>query len=98
MPRFPSGIYHLANAGAVSRNQFAREILSRALKLGFQTLLKSPQDIAEIPSGDYPCPATRPLNSRLALGKFDKTFSISPPPWEAGLDECFALLRGQEFA
>ncbi|MCA9639936.1 MAG: sugar nucleotide-binding protein, partial [Myxococcales bacterium] len=38
-----------------------------------------------IATSDYPTPAQRPLNSRLATGNFTKTFDIRLPPWRDGV-------------
>jgi dTDP-4-dehydrorhamnose reductase len=77
--KFPSGVYHLANAGQTSWYEFAKAIIPGTKVLG-------------IPSSEYPTPAKRPLNSRLNLEKFKNTFAISPRPWQDALRDCLKLL------
>jgi dTDP-4-dehydrorhamnose reductase len=45
--------------------------------------------IAPITTDEYPTPAKRPLNSRLSLEKLRAATSITPPSWQAGLEQCF---------
>jgi dTDP-4-dehydrorhamnose reductase len=80
---FPSGVYHLANAGAVSWAGFAGVILPG-------------KSIVGISSSEYPTPAKRPLNSRLDLNKFQTTFGIQPRSWESALGDCLQSLRLRE--
>jgi dTDP-4-dehydrorhamnose reductase len=81
--RFPSGVYHLANTGAVSWADFARVILPGKKIVGISTR-------------EYPTPAMRPMNSRLNLNKFQSTFGIHPRNWEIALEECLQNLRLKE--
>ncbi len=82
---FPSGIYHLTNAGAVSWAGFAAEIIPGKRILGISTK-------------EYPTPAKRPRNSRLDLDKFQSTFGIEPRPWTEALKECLQALKLKEEA
>lgn len=70
------GIYHFSGAPDVSWADFAREIFARA---GIAC------DVADIPSSDYPTPASRPLNSRLNCATLETVFGISRPDWRQGL-------------
>lgn len=73
---FPSGIYHLSNSETTTWYDFARAFLPKTVAIhGISTL-------------EYPTPAKRPLNSRLSLEKFEKTFGIRPRNWHEALDEC----------
>jgi dTDP-4-dehydrorhamnose reductase len=38
-----------------------------------------------IPTSDYPTPAARPLNSRLAVDKLEKALGIKMPSWQSQL-------------
>jgi dTDP-4-dehydrorhamnose reductase len=83
-PRFPSGIYHLANAGETSWHDFAKSIFTYARQMG------CPLKVAEvkpIPSSSYPTPARRPLNSRLDCTKAQGVLGVTMPHWEVGLRE-----------
>ncbi len=86
-PNFPSGIYHLAHAGATTWDEFAQSIFQAARELGVQLSVKNVEGIA---TKDYPTPARRPANSRLATDKAQDKLKVSLPPWQAGLGECLA--------
>ncbi|SLN68639.1 dTDP-4-dehydrorhamnose reductase [Limimaricola soesokkakensis] len=79
-----SGIHHFSGAPDISWAGFAREIMARAgLDCG----------IEEIPSADYPTPATRPLNSRLYCRTTEAVFGLTRPDWRAGLDRVLTELE-----
>ncbi|MBI3557634.1 MAG: dTDP-4-dehydrorhamnose reductase [Deltaproteobacteria bacterium] len=82
---FPSGVYHLTNAGETSWYGFAREIFEKARALGIPLAVT---DLQPIPSSAYPTPAPRPKNSRLSNAKFKSTFGIELRPWAPALAEC----------
>lgn len=74
--RSKAGTYHFAGAPEVSWADFAREIfriMGRDIK------------VTEIPTTEFPRPATRPLNSRLDCSSTMATFGIGRPDWKAGL-------------
>lgn len=85
MPKFPSGIYHLCNAGETTWHEFATQIISEMQKRGMQF---KTEKIVAITTNDYPTPAQRPLNSRLNSDKLAQTFGISLPHWEDALIRC----------
>lgn len=76
-----SGIYHLTAAGATSWHGFAEAIFATAPG-DFST------SVLPIPASDYPTPAKRPSNSRLALGKLTETFGLHMPDWAHALSLC----------
>lgn len=81
-----SGIYHFSGVPDTSWAGFAREIMARAgLDCG----------IEEIPSTDYPTPATRPLNSRLDCRSTEAVFGLTRPDWLAGLDRVLIELKAR---
>ncbi|WP_301583406.1 dTDP-4-dehydrorhamnose reductase [Halomonas alkaliantarctica] len=80
----PQGIYHLAPRGETSWHGFASEIFSQARKAG-EALTITPESTAGIPTAEYPAPAQRPLNSRMALGKLESALGITMPPWQSQL-------------
>jgi dTDP-4-dehydrorhamnose reductase len=93
LPQFPSGLYHLCNAGETSWHGFAQAIFMLAREYESReyegsTKIKC-QQVNPIPSSEYPLPAKRPLNSRLDTQKARKILGVSLPHWEAGLRECF---------
>jgi len=90
LPRFPSGIYHLAAAGETSWYGFAQAIftLARSHDSVQKSQLRCVR-IDPITTSEYPLPAKRPLNSRLDCSKARNVLGVSMPDWKAGLTECF---------
>lgn len=78
-----SGLYHFSGAPDVSWADFAREIFAQA---------KVDCAVTDIPSSDYPTPATRPLNSRLDCTTLYDVFGIPRPDWRAGLADILKSL------
>jgi len=77
----PNGLYHLAPRGETSWHGFAREIFRLAKEQGEQ-LAMGPENTNPIPTSDYPTPAQRPLNSRMALNKLETALNIQLPTWQ----------------
>ncbi|RQZ66087.1 dTDP-4-dehydrorhamnose reductase [Burkholderia sp. Bp9004] len=78
-----SGVYHLTSAGATSWCGFAEAIFAAAMAQ------RAPK-VVPIASSDYPTPAKRPANSRLALDKLGATFGLRMPDWRDALALCLA--------
>ncbi|CAJ0777097.1 dTDP-4-dehydrorhamnose reductase [Ralstonia mannitolilytica] len=76
------GIYHLTSSGSTSWHGFAQAILERAGIVGVA--------VEPIPAVEYPTPAARPSNSRLALDKLQSVFGLVPECWEQSLTKCLA--------
>ena len=76
------GIYHAVNAGETTWFGFAEEALRLAR-------LAEPEatfaELVPIATAEYPTPAKRPGNSRLACGKLLRTFGIRMQPWQEAL-------------
>ena len=64
---FPSGIYHAVPQGETTWHALACCAVQAAIDAGAMLKL-SPDDIQAIPATDYPLPAPRPMNSRMARG------------------------------
>ncbi|MCC5991812.1 MAG: dTDP-4-dehydrorhamnose reductase [Rhodobacteraceae bacterium] len=79
-----SGTYHFCGAPATSWAGFARAIMAQAAL---------PCRIEEIPTSDYPAPATRPLNSRLDCTDL-AVFGLQRPDWRQGLQDVMKELKG----
>ena len=77
----PNGLYHLAPRGETSWHGFAQEIFRQAIERGEQ-LAMGPSNAHPIPTSDYPTPAQRPLNSRMALNKLEAALNIQLPTWQ----------------
>lgn len=80
-----SGTYHFAGQPNVSWAEFAREIFAQA-NLAVR--------VTDIPSSDYPTPAKRPLNSRMACGALETEFGIARPDWRRSLADVLTDLKG----
>ncbi|WP_433923981.1 dTDP-4-dehydrorhamnose reductase [Vreelandella sp. 21] len=83
-PHITMGIYHLAPRGETNWHGFASEIFNQARKAG-ETLAITPEGTAGIPTAEYPTPAKRPLNSRMAVSKLENALGITMPTWQSQL-------------
>lgn len=70
------GTYHFSGTPDCSWADFAREIFGQAAL---------PCTVLDIPTSDYPTPASRPLNSRLDCSDSETVFGISRPDWRRDL-------------
>jgi dTDP-4-dehydrorhamnose reductase len=78
------GVYNLIAAGETSWHAYARFVVETAAQLGWPLKL-TPDAIRPIATSEYPLPAKRPANSRLATGKLSRVFGIEPPHWHIHL-------------
>ena len=78
-----SGTYHFSGCPEVSWADFARSIFEHA---GIDC------KVSDIPSGAYPTPAKRPLNSRLDNSRTQQVFGLDRPGWRNGLDDILSDL------
>ncbi|AOJ12746.1 dTDP-4-dehydrorhamnose reductase [Burkholderia vietnamiensis] len=76
-----SGVYHLTSSGETSWCGFAEAIFEIAMG-------KRAPKVVPIASSDYPTPAKRPANSRLAAGKLHDVFGLTMPVWDDALRLC----------
>lgn len=95
--RFSPGLFHLTASGATSWHGFAAAILDGARRGGLIAAGPTPR-LVPIVSADYPCPAARPGNSRLAGSRLRQRFGVALPPWEEGLSLCLRELCTREAA
>jgi dTDP-4-dehydrorhamnose reductase len=82
------GVTHLAGPDALSWCAFARRIIAETAKHGGRC---TPVDA--IAAADYPTPARRPANSRLATDRLAAVFGMRLPPLDQSLAACLARLR-----
>ena len=68
--RFPSGIYHAIPSGETTWHALACHVVQAALDAG-AALQLHPNAIEAIPATEYPLPAPRPMNSRMARGALE---------------------------
>lgn len=76
-----SGIYHLTAQGSTSWHGYAQFVIAQAAARGM-ALRCTPDAVQAITTADYPLPAPRPANSRLACAKLQTTFTLHLPPWQ----------------
>ena len=79
------GVYHLAPAGETTWHGYAQHVVAGALARGAK-LKAVVNDVHPISTAEYPLPAPRPLNSRLNTEKIQRTFGLSLPSWQQGVD------------
>ena len=79
------GTYHLAPAGETTWHAYAQHVVAGALARGAK-LKAGVNDVHPISTAEYPLPAPRPLNSRLSTEKIQRTFGITLPSWQSGVD------------
>ena len=90
-----AGLYHLVAGGEVTWNGYAKFVIEHAYKA--QAAIKIiAKEVAPVPTSAFPTPAVRPHNSRLATQKLQKTFGLTLPHWQCGLqrmlDEVLPIL------
>ena len=71
-------VFHAAPSGFTSWLGFAQALLEEALRAG---ILIGDAPVTGISTVDWPPPARRPLNSRLATGALESAFGILTPDW-----------------
>ena len=79
------GLYNVVAAGQTSWHGYAGRVIERARRCGVPIRL-GPEGLKAITTAEYPTPATRPLNSRLAIEKVQQTFGLLLPHWTQGVD------------
>ncbi len=76
------GTYHFVNAGEASWHDLATAVFERA-----QMHDVVPPRIDAISTAEYPTPAARPANSRLATARFEQDFGFHPRPWRQAVHD-----------
>lgn len=83
----PTGRFHFVNAGEATWYELAHEIFRQGVLHGGASPL-----ILGIPTREYPTPARRPTNSRLATNRIQSEFGIVPRDWHEAIGEIVAEL------
>ncbi len=78
-----AGVYHYCDTGAVSRSDFAAEIIKQA---GLDCR------VVPVLSSEYPSAARRPAYSAMDNSKFARNFGFVPPLWKDALQECMTAM------
>lgn len=85
----PRGTYHFVNAGDATWYEFAQRVFEIRRAMG-----KPSPELNPISTVDYPTPARRPSNSRLAVSTIECDFGIAPRHWQDALSEVLHDLKG----
>lgn len=83
-----AGIYHFSGSGMTNWHEFATAIFEKSKEFG----IKSPVNVLNIPSSEYPTPVARPENSKLSSKKFTRIFGLTPPHWKNSMVKCLDKL------
>jgi len=86
-----TGLHHWTDSGVASWYDFACAIQEESAALGFPT---ERCRVLPIRTVEYPTPARRPANSRLATDRLASAFDIGLRPWQEATDEIVAELIG----
>ncbi|MCE4068982.1 MULTISPECIES: dTDP-4-dehydrorhamnose reductase [Pseudomonas] len=89
-----AGTYHLVASGETSWYRYAQFTIAEAIRQGCE-LRATPECVTPITTAEYPLPARRPANSRLANEKLQRTFRLELPDWEYHVSRMVRELVGQ---
>jgi dTDP-4-dehydrorhamnose reductase len=84
----PLGILHAAGSDAMSWADFAEQIFATAVQNGLPAAT-----VRRITTQDYPTPARRPANSRLAIGQIEAILGWRPTPITGALSQTIQNLK-----
>lgn len=86
-----AGIYHLVASGCTTWFEYAKHVLAQVNKAQPAIKIKA-TEVLPVPTSAFPTPATRPHNSRLNTQKLQRTFGLTLPPWQTGVNRMLAEL------
>lgn len=86
-----SGTYHVAAGGETSWYGYACHVIAFARAAGRPVKVEA-DAIRPVATSAFPTAARRPLNSRLATAKLQRTFGLALPDWTSGVDRALAEL------
>lgn len=78
-----AGIYHLIASGETTWYAYANKVIKIAKQRGLELAV---QTINPVTTSAFPTPAKRPANSRLNTEKFQRTFNLTLPEWQVGVE------------
>lgn len=81
------GTYHLAGTDETDRASMADAVFAASRAMGGPSA-----QVIGVPTAEYPTPAKRPLNSRLASTMAFRVFGLRLPDWKAGLNKSVKVL------
>ena len=88
---FKSGTLNLTAAGETSWHGFATAIISGARERGANIKCRT---VVPITTAEYPLPARRPANSRLAGGELERRYGLKMPTWQLCTALCLDEIIG----
>jgi dTDP-4-dehydrorhamnose reductase len=80
-----AGIYHLVASGETNWFEYAKHVLAHARQSQPAIQIKA-TEVLPVPTSAFPTPARRPHNSRLNTAKLQRTFGLTLPHWQVGVD------------
>ena len=84
-----AGIYHLVASGETSWFEYAKHVLAQARQAQPAIQIKATQ-IDPVPTSAFPTPARRPHNSRMNTTKLQRSFGLTLPHWQVGVNRMLA--------
>jgi dTDP-4-dehydrorhamnose reductase len=88
-----AGTYHAVAQGETSWHGYAKHVVEFARAKGLPIKVAA-DAIAPVPTSTFPTPAKRPHNSRMNTSKLRRTFDVSLPGWQAGVDRMLTEVLG----
>ena len=79
------GTYHAVAAGETSWHSYARFVVEWARAKGLPVNVDA-DAISAVATSAYPTPARRPLSSRLSTAKLQRSFGLTLPHWQTGVE------------
>ncbi len=89
-----AGTYHLTAAGTTNWHEYAGYAIALARQAGYPVRVAD-EAIVSCRTADFPTPAHRPRNSRLATEKLRGAFGLTLPPWQDGVARAVQELCGE---
>ncbi|MDD2882562.1 MAG: dTDP-4-dehydrorhamnose reductase [Rhodoferax sp.] len=80
-----AGIYHLVASGTTTWFDYAKHVLDQAEQALPAIKIKA-TEVLPVPTSAFPTPAKRPHNSRLDTSKLQRTFALTLPAWQSGVN------------
>ena len=90
-----AGLYNVAAAGETTWFRYAGFVLAHAQAAGLPLML-APCALNPLTTEQYPTPALRPFNSRLATTRLQTAFGVDLPDWTTGVARTLNELMEQQ--
>jgi dTDP-4-dehydrorhamnose reductase len=88
-----AGTYHAVAAGETHWHGYATHVIEFARRAG-QPVRVAPGAIEPVPTSAFPTPARRPGNSRMNTDKLRRTFGLTLPRWQDGVERMLTEVLG----